>query len=64
MSDERTKAALARIDAALRRIESVAREDQIGTDQNALRDRHAALRSKTSDALRALNALIADEEKR
>jgi hypothetical protein len=64
MSDERTNAALARIDAALRRIETAASRDQTPLDQNALADRHAALRAKTGDALQALNALIADEEKR
>ena len=64
MSEERTNAALGRIDAALARIETIAGQVQSDTELRKLGVRHAALRAEASDAIQALNALIADEEKR
>ena len=61
MADERTTAALARIDAALARIEAC--ETRAASVDDALARKHAALRSAVEGTLGELDALIGKLER-
>jgi len=61
MDGDRSKHALARIEAALARIEVAARKPRSPADDGELahlRDRHARLRLAVSDSLGQLDAMI------
>jgi len=61
MAEQAAEIALARVDRALARIEAAVRRS--GTDRAALERRHAALRAGVTEAVAALDSLIAGERR-
>jgi hypothetical protein len=58
MNGDRTEAALARIDAALTRIESAAQTPRAVEPVGDLAARHARLKSAVAESLRQIDTLI------